>query len=92
MTNMVLQSQASWGAIERINQGKRIVRSNAIDLHEVADVAWLVEACLRNAVHDLNVANIDSASIICPFTLGGSTSYVLSMSRALEMRVDGAGN
>jgi len=92
MTNMVLQSQANWGAIERKNQGKRIVRSNAIDLHESAVAAWLVEACLRNAGHDLNVASIDSAPIIYPFTLGGSTSYVLSMSRSLEMRVDGGGN
>jgi len=89
---MVLQSQANWGAIERKNQGKRIVRSNAIDLHESAVAAWLVEACLRNAGHDLNVASIDSAPIIYPFTFGGSTSYILSMSRSLEMRVDGGGN
>ncbi len=92
MTNMVLQSQANWGAIDRMNQGKRIVRSNAIDLHGSAVAAWLVEACLRNAGHTLNVASIDSVPILYPFTLGGSTSYVLSMSRALEMRVDSAGN
>ena len=92
MTNMVLQSQANWGAIDRMSQGKRIVRSNAIDLHGSGVAAWLVEACLRNAGHTLNVASIDSAPILYPFTLGGSTSYVLSMSRALEMRVDSAGN
>lgn len=92
MTNMVLQSQANWGAIDRMSQGKRIVRSNAIDLHGSAVAAWLVEACLRNAGHTLNVASIDSVPILYPFTLGGSTSYVLSMSRALEMRVDSAGN
>jgi hypothetical protein len=92
MTNMVLQSQANWGAIERMNQGKRIVRSTAIDLHGSPVAAWLVEACLRNAGHALNIASIDSAPIIYPFTLGGSTSYVLSMSRALEMLVDSAGN
>lgn len=92
MTNMVLQSQANWGAIDRMSQGKRIVRSNTIDLHGSAVAAWLVEACLRNAGHTLNVASIDSVPILYPFTLGGSTSYVLSMSRALEMRVDSAGN
>jgi hypothetical protein len=92
MTNMVLQSQANWGAIERMDQGKRIVRSNAIDLHGSAVAVWLVEACLRNSGHTLNVASLDAVPILYPFTLGGSTSYDLSMSRALEMRVDSAGN
>ncbi|MDN3568953.1 hypothetical protein QWZ14_31630 [Paeniroseomonas aquatica] len=92
MTNMVLQSQADWGAIERMNQGKRIVRSNEIDLHGSAVAAWLVEACLRNAGHAMNVAKFDSAPIIYPFALGSSTSYVLSMSRELEMRMDSTGN
>ena len=92
MTNMVLQSQANWGAIERMNQGKRIVRSKAMDLHGSMVAAWLVEACLRNSGHALNVASIDSAPIIYPFTLGNSTSYALSISSVLEMRVDSAGN
>lgn len=47
MTNMVLQSQADWGAIERLNQGKRIARRKAIDLHGAPVAAWLAEACLR---------------------------------------------
>jgi len=92
MTNMVLQSQADWGAIERMNQGKRIIRSTEIDLHGSAVATWLVEACLRNAGHAMNVANLGSAPIIYPFTLGASTSYLLSKSLALEMRVDSNGN
>ena len=32
MTNMVLQSQVNWGAIERVDKGKRIVRKGQINL------------------------------------------------------------
>jgi hypothetical protein len=92
MTNMVLQSQASWGAIERVDRGKRILRKRAIDLHGSSVTAWLAEACLRYAGRALPVASIDSNPTIYPFMFGGSASYLLSRSRALEIRVDGAGN
>ena len=92
MTNMVLQSQASWGAIERVDKGKRIVRKPSIDLDASAVAAWLAEACVRYADRSLPVAGIGSSPIIYPFSLGGSSSYLLSKCRSLDMRVDGAGN
>jgi len=92
MTNMILQSQANWGAIDRVDKGKRIVRKRAIDLHGSSVAAWLAEACLRYADRTLPVASLDSNPIIYPFVLGSSTPYLLSRSRALEMRVDSAGN
>ena len=92
MTNMVLQSQANWAAIERVDNGKRIVRKKAIDLHGSPVAAWLAEGCLRYSGRALPVANIESSPIIYPFILGGSTIYLLSKERAFEMRVDGAGN
>ncbi|MEM5493380.1 hypothetical protein [Hoeflea sp. AS16] len=91
MTNMVLQSQADWGAIERLDGGKRIARRKAIDLHGAPVAAWLAEACLRSTGRALTVANIESSPIIYPFNLGGSTSYILSKSKALEMRIDSGG-
>ncbi|ALK08987.1 hypothetical protein [Blastochloris viridis] len=92
MTNMVLQSQASWGAIERLENGKRIVRKKSIDLHGSPVAAWLAEACLRYAGRSLPVASLDSNPMIYPFALGGSISYRLSKSSTVEMRVDGTGN
>ncbi|WP_081862994.1 hypothetical protein [Azospirillum argentinense] len=92
MTNMVLQSQASWGAIGRTDKGKRLVRKTAIDLHGSAVATWLAEACLRHAGRTVPVASIASNPTIFPFTLGGSISYLLSKSRAIEMRVDSSGN
>lgn len=92
MTNMVLQSQANWGAIERVDIGKRIVRKKAIDLYGSPVAAWLAEACLRYSGRALSVANIETSPFIYPFILGGSTAYLLSKERAFELRVDSAGN
>lgn len=92
MTNMVLQSQASWGTIEKLDNGKRITRAPAIDLHGSPVAAWLSEACLRYAGRALPVDGISSSPVMFPFALGGSAAYLLSTSPALEVRGDGAGN
>ena len=92
MTNMILQSQASWGAIERTNGGKRIKRKKATDLKGSSVAAWLAEACLRYDGRALPAASIEANPAIYPFVLGGSTVYLLSQSRALELRSDSAGN
>jgi len=92
MTNMVLQSQASWRAIEKLDKGKRIVRSPSIDLDASAAAAWLAEACVRYAGRPLAVACIGSNPIIYPFSLNGSSAYLFSKSPYLEMRADSAGN
>jgi hypothetical protein len=60
MTNMVLQSQADWGAIDRPNKGKQIVRTSPIDLEGSPVLSWLVEACLRHAGRSLSVATIEA--------------------------------
>lgn len=78
MTNMVLQSQASWGAIERNDKGKHIERKKAMDLDGSSVAAWLAEACLRYNGRALLIASIESSPAIYPFVLGGSTAYLLS--------------
>lgn len=92
MTNMVLQSHASWGGIERVDNGKRIVRKSATDLSGSPATAWLAEACVRYAGHSLSVAGISSNPIIYPFSFAGANSYLFSRYRSLEMGIDGAGN
>lgn len=90
MTNMVLQSQASWGAIERVNKGKRLVRMPKTKVQEVAIIAWFVEACVRYAGRPLSVSMIESHPVFFPFELKGRISYALSRSRAIELRSSGA--
>jgi len=92
MTNMVLQSQADWGVIDRPNKGKQIVRKSPIDLEGSSVVSWLVEACLRHAGRSLSVANLEANPLLYPFRLGESISYVLSECGMLEIRMDSAGN
>ncbi len=92
MTNMVLQSQSNWGAINRPNNGKQIVRRAPIDVQGSALVPWLVEACVRHAGRTLPVATLDSYPLMYPFKLGGPLSYVLAGCASLEMRVDSASN
>lgn len=92
MTNMVLQSQASWGAIERVDKGKRIVRKPPIDLDGSLVIAWLTEACVRYSGRSLSVGSIGLNPIIYPFMLGSALSYLLSQSKSLDLQIDGAGN
>ncbi|WP_198494068.1 hypothetical protein, partial [Escherichia coli] len=55
MTNMVLHSQASWGAIERAEKDKRLVRMQPVVLNNEQMVAWLIEAALRYVGKSLSV-------------------------------------
>jgi hypothetical protein len=90
MTNMVLQSQESWGAIQRVNKGKRVVRKPKTRVQEPAIIAWFVEACVRHSGRPLSVATIESHPVVFPFELKGRISYALSRSRTIELRSAGA--
>ena len=90
MANMVLQSQSSWGAIDRTMHGKRLERRPKTKVTEPRLVAWLVEACIRYSGRPLPVATLDSYPAIYPFEMNGGVSYALSGSDAVEIRATGA--
>ncbi|XAT59947.1 hypothetical protein GN278_03390 [Rhodobacteraceae bacterium Araon29] len=92
MTNMVLQSLADWGIIARHNKGKQIALKEPIYLEGSQVISWIVEACVYTSGRSLSIAAIDYNPLLFPFRLGGSLSYILSGSDALELRVDSAGN
>lgn len=92
MTNMVLQTQESWGGIERTEKGKRLVRRPKLSIHNTKAVAWLVEACVRYVRRPLRVPSMDSNPVAYPFNFGSSLSYVLSNSADLELRSDSMNN
>ena len=91
MTNMVLQSQASWGAIERLENGQRILRQKAMNLHGSQVATWLAEASLRYAGRQISTSGLESSPVMFPFVLGGSISYLLSQSSHVELRIDSMG-
>ena len=92
MTNMVLQSQASWGAIERVDKGKRLIRSIPVKLVSDKAIAWLAEAALRYAGKAVSVPALQSMAVIYPFVLDQPLAYVLSNSPTLELRSEGSSN
>jgi hypothetical protein len=92
MTNMVLQSQASWGAIERVEKGTRLVRKPSIVVSQPEAVAWLTEAALRYLRRSVSLSTLQSLSVLHPFVLDQPLAYMVSRSANLELRVEGAGN
>ncbi|MBK7457964.1 MAG: hypothetical protein IPJ42_06025 [Betaproteobacteria bacterium] len=92
MTNMVLQSQASWGAIERAEKGKRLIRRTPTTVQDDRAVAWLIEAALRYSGKAVSVASLPAMAVIFPFVLDRPLGYVASNSPMLELRSEGAGH
>lgn len=92
MTNMVLQTQSDWGAIERVEKGKRLVRRSSITMRNEQAVAWLIEGALRYVGRAMPLTTLQSQAVLYPFTFGSTLSYVLSKSPDLEMRSEGGGN
>lgn len=107
MTNRVLQSQASWGAIERVetnspranldsrqagSRGKRIKRLKPIVVSDEQAVMWLVEATLHYAGKAVPVSALSSQAVLYPFVLEQSLGYLASKSPNLAVRSQGSGN
>ena len=92
MTNMVLQSQAGWGAIERAEKGKRLVRLSPIRLADDKTIAWLIEGALRYTGRAVSVPTLQSMSVIYPFALDRPLTYLMSTSPCLELRSEGPSN
>ena len=88
-TNRVIQTQASWGTIERVDKGKRVIRHPATTTANDALIAWLIEAALRYTGKALPVSALESTPVLYPFRLDQSLSFVASNSATLELRSDG---
>ena len=88
-TQAVLQTQANWGAIARVEKGKRLVRLAARGLTDARTVAWLVEAALRYQGKAMALATLQSTAVLYPFLLDQPLAYVVSRSESLELRSEG---
>ncbi len=89
MTNMVLQSQASWDTIERIENGKRLVRKPKIDVGGTLPTAWLVEACLRYSGRPIPLPALEFLPVIFPFKINDQVTHAISKSPVFELRTEG---
>ena len=92
MTNMVLQSQASWGAIDRKDNSRRVARAPSRIKPEGDLLLWLVEAGIRQAGRPVSFSALGSLSVLFPFDLGEMTMHALSRSHHIEVYASGGGD
>jgi hypothetical protein len=92
MTNMVIQSQASWGAVERADKSKRVSRLAAVVVENDELTAWLIEAALRYAGKPLAISSLQLQPVLFPFSLTRPLAYLVSNSEYLAVRNEGPSN
>lgn len=92
MTNMVIQSQASWGAVERVEKGKRVIRLAPTTIDNDALTAWLIEAAVRYAGKPVFLPTLQSLPVLFPFTLTHPLAYLVSNNPHLDLRSEGPNN
>ncbi len=91
-TQAVIQTQANWGAIERVEKGKRLVRLPTRSLTTDKAIQWLLEAALRYHGKAVSLAALQSLPVIYPFALKQPLGYLMSNSPMLEVRSEGPSN
>lgn len=89
-TNRVIQSQASWGAINRVDKGRRVIRRPPMIVSHDGLTAWLIEAAIRYTGRSMSVATLQSTAVLYPFSIDQPLAFVVSRSPALELRADGS--
>lgn len=91
MTNMVLQTQADWGAISRAEKNKRLIRKPTLRVTGSKLTAWLMEAAIRAAGKPISAAAITSLPVLYPFAIEGSAAYSAAENSFLEIMSVGGG-
>ena len=63
MTNMVLQTQENWGAIRRVESGRRLILQKLPTVANEQLAGWLIEAVLRYSGKPLAVATLQGMPV-----------------------------
>jgi hypothetical protein len=92
MTNMVIQSQANWNTVERVEKGKRVIRLAPAVVEDNELTTWLIEAALRYAGKPLPISSLQSLPVLFPFNMTKSLAWLVSNSEHLVVRAEGPGN
>jgi len=92
MTNMVIQTQASWGAVERVENGKRVIRLAPTPIHSDELTVWLIEAAVRYVGKPVSVNSLQSLPALFPFSLTRPLAYLVSNCPHLDIRSEGPNN
>lgn len=84
MTNMVLQTQADWGALQRTD--KRLKKCAPIRVDDSRVAAMLAEAAVRYYGKSLSASKIFSLPVLHPFKIVPRVALLTTQSPALELR------
>jgi hypothetical protein len=87
--NRVIQTQASWGALARVDRGRRLIREPRINIVEDALIAWLIEAAIRYAGKGISVPTLPSSAVLFPFLLDRPLALIIARSPGLELHSEG---
>lgn len=88
----VMQSLASWGFIDRTDNGKRIVCLPKVTIEDDALTVWLLEAAMRYSGKPIPVARLASLPVLFPFNLTRPMAYLVSNSPELLIVSEGPSN
>ena len=91
-TQAVLQTQSNWGALQRVDKGKRIIRLAQTSIDNDEFTAWLIEAAVRYSGKPISVPTLQSLPVLFPFNLTRPLAYVVSNSPNLDLRSEGPSN
>jgi hypothetical protein len=91
-TQAVIQTQANWGAVERVEQGKRLVRRPSMTITNDELIAWLIEAALWYVGRTIPVSTLQSLAVLYPFVLDRPLTFVVSRSANVEVQSEGSSN
>jgi hypothetical protein len=89
-SNRVMQTQADWGTLTRVDKGRRIIRRTPMTISHQGLIAWLIEAALRYTGKAMSLAALESSAILYPFSLQQPLAFIVSQYPALELRTDGS--
>lgn len=88
----VIQTQANWGAIARLEKSTRLVRLPTKSITKDEAIAWLVEAALRYHGKAVSLDALQSLPVIYPFALKQSLGYLVAKTPMFEVRSEGPSN
>ena len=91
-TQAVLQTQSNWGAVKRVEKGKRVIRLAPRAIDNDGLTAWQIEAGVRYAGKPVSLPSLQSLPVLFPFTLTRPLGYVVSNSANLTLRSEGPSN
>ena len=90
MTNMVLQTQENWGAIRRVESGRRLILQKLPTVANEQLAGWLIEAVLRYSGKPLAVATLQGMPVLFPIVLDQPLAYIASNSPTMELLAEGS--